>query len=102
MSKKKEDFVSDVIWIGAAGVAAYFVYTQIVGQATPLSIYPEYAYTATTSMAQTPQQVASTAKIPPTTLFAETQNQANAAILAQCAGSYPACTPLFGDTQLGF
>jgi hypothetical protein len=89
------------LWIGGAAAIGYVIY-QSLPQATPLSIYPEYAYTAQTSMAANPKQVAATAAIPPESLFTATQNQAQSAILAQCAGSWPTCTPLMGDTQLGF
>jgi hypothetical protein len=70
-------------------------------QAAPLSIYPEFAYTAQTSMAHTPQQKAAAA-VAPIPLFQSIQQQEQAAILSQCAGSYPGCTILTADTQLGF
>ena len=91
---KKETWV----WLGLGVLAAYFVSTQtgVTSQATPLSIYPELAYTAQTSMAATPQQQA-----PTTTQYASTQQSAQAAILAQCAGA-SVCSPLLTDVQLGF
>jgi hypothetical protein len=67
--------------------------------AAPVSIYPEFAYTAQTSMAATPAQ--KTTAVQPTSLFTATQQQAAWALQTQCAGSYPGCTPLLGDTQLG-
>jgi hypothetical protein len=69
--------------------------------ATPLSIYPEFAYTQQTSMAATPAQKAPTA-VQPTGLFTAMQQQNAWAMATQCAGSYPACTPVLGDRQLGF
>jgi hypothetical protein len=70
--------------------------------ATPLSIYPEYGYLQqATSMAATPAQKASTV-VQPTGYFAAMQQQNVWAMQTQCAGSYPGCTPVLGDTQLGF
>ena len=100
MSRKAGFDTETLVWIGA-GIAGIYVLLQVIPQATPLSIYPEFAYTAQTTMAQTPKQIASTAAIPATSLFSTTQGQANMAILAQCAGSYPYCTQLMSDTQLG-
>lgn len=79
---------------------AYLV-SKSTAQAAPLSIYPEYAYTAKTSMAKTPQQKAAAAATP-IPLYQSIQQQEQAAILSQCAGSYPACTIITADTQLGF
>jgi hypothetical protein len=106
------------LWLaGGAAVVAYFAYQQSQANAgasaagtpfysttpTPLSIYPEFAYTATTSMASTPGQQASTAKIPqPISYWSSVQEQEQAALLTQCAGAFPGCTPMMGDTQLGF
>lgn len=90
------------IWLAAAGAAVYVLYQQgylSTAPAAPLSIYPEYGYTATTSMAATPAQQASTV-IPSTSLFTTTQGQATSALLTQCAGSWPSCTPMMGDTSL--
>lgn len=95
-----------LLWIAGGAALLYFLSKQtgvlsaITTTATPYSIYPEYAYTATTSMAKTPTQQASTV-IQPTTLYSNVQQQAASAIQAQCVGSYPACTPMLGDTQLG-
>jgi len=69
--------------------------------ATPLSIYPEYGYTAQTSMAANPRQKAPAAVIIPSPMYSAVQSQEQAAILSQCAGSYPGCSVLMPDTQLG-
>jgi hypothetical protein len=87
-----------LLGIGGA-VAAYFASKP---KPAPLSIYPEFAYTAQTSMAMTPKQRAAAARVIPTPLFSTVQQEEQAAILSQCAGSYPPCTPLAADTQLGF
>lgn len=89
-----------LLWIGGAAAVIYLL-TQQTAAATPLSIYPSLAWTATTSMAKTPAQQASTV-VPASSLFSSTQTQATNALLQQCSGSYPSCTPLLGDTQLGF
>jgi hypothetical protein len=104
-----------LVWLvaGAAAIGLYF-YAQSQGTAagtaasgptaTPLSIYPEYSYLAqptTSSMASTPQQQA-TAQVIPIPQWVAVQGQEQAQILGQCAGSYPGCTVLVGDTQLGF
>lgn len=68
---------------------------------TPLSIYPEYGYTAQTSMAATPAQKAPVA-VTPTSYFTSVQQQEMSALLTQCAGAYPGCSAMLGDTQLGF
>lgn len=89
--------------IGGGAAIAVYLYTQSGGTPAPLSIYPEYAYTAQTSMAASPSQHATTkAPVVPTALFAATQAQEQSALYSQCAGSYPGCTPLLSDTQLGF
>lgn len=94
-----------LIWIAGAGALLYFLSQQqtaaapVSTTATPYSIYPSMAYTAT-SMATNPAQKASTI-IPASTLYTSTQQQAVNALTSQCAGSYPACTPMLGDTQLG-
>lgn len=93
-----------VLIIGAAALAYYLYHQQTTVQAAPLSIYPSLAWTAqpaTTSMASSGTQKASTV-VAPESLYTSAQNQAQAAIAAQCVGSYPACTPLTSDTQLGF
>lgn len=90
-----------VLLIGGA-TAVYYLYSQgSIATPAPLSIYPEYAYTAQTSMAATPQQQASAATLPPAPLFESVQKQEQGAVLAQCAGG-TVCSPLMGDTQLGF
>lgn len=89
-----------MILLAAAAVAVYLL-SQQTAAAAPLSIYPEYAYTATPTMATTAQQKAATV-IPPSSLYTTTQTQAQSAIYSQCAGAYPGCTPLMGDTQLGY
>ena len=103
--KKKDAWV----WIGIAGVAAvaYYAYSQgllpVPATATPLSIYPELAYTAlpaTTSMAATGHQQAPAAIVPATPYFTSVQAEQQNAILAQCIGAN-ICSPLTGDTQLG-
>lgn len=89
----------------AAGVAlvAYLKSTSSAQTAAaPLSIYPSLAWTNVTSMAATPGQKATTAPVPPTGLFTSVQQQEQSAVLSQCAGSYPSCTPMTADTQLGF
>ena len=115
MARMSQSKIDTMIWLGmgAAAIAAWY-YAQSQGilpatgttgpAASPLAIYPEYAYTAqpvTTSMASSPAQKA-TASIMPTPLFQAVQAQEQAAVLGQCAGSYPGCTVLTGDTQLGF
>lgn len=104
------------IWIaGGLAAAAYFISQQQTTagasaagtpfystRATPLSIYPEFGYTSQTSMAATPAQKASTAVITPISYYTSVQNQEQAALLSQCVGGYPGCTPMLGDTQLGF
>lgn len=92
-------------YVGLAG-AAYLLY-QKSGLAaattpTPYSIYPEFAYTAQTTMAATPGQQAPAAVVPPTGQFTSVQQQEQAALMSQCAGSWPGCTNLLADTQLGF
>jgi hypothetical protein len=106
----------DWLWLlaGAAAIGAFYwaqsqgilpaAGTPITGTPTPLSIYPEFAYTAQTSMAATPAQQTATGQVPvqPIPQFAAVQGMEQAAVLGQCAGSYPGCTVLTGDTQLGF
>lgn len=92
------------LWIAAGAAVALYLYSrsqQAATTPTPYSIYPEFAYTARTSMASTPQQKAAAAVVP-TGQFTAVQAQQQAAILAQCAGSWPGCTVVSGDTQLGF
>ena len=91
--------------LGAAAVGVYY-YLKSSGSlpaamtpATPLSIYPEYA--GQTSMAASPNQQAPAAVIIPTPGYTAVQGQEQAAVLTQCAGSYPGCTILMSDTQLG-
>lgn len=99
------------MWIGLAGAAAvgYYAYSQgllqniLPAPATPLSIYPELAYTAlpaTTSMSATAKQQAPAAVVPASPLYVSVQGSEQSAILAQCVGSN-VCSPLAGDTQLG-
>lgn len=105
------------VWIGVGAVAAYALYQQSQSGAgakaagtpfysttpTPYAVYPEYAYTAQTSMASTPGQKATTAVVPASeSTWVSVQQQEQAALLTQCAGTYPGCTPMLGDTQLGF
>lgn len=93
--------------LGAAAVALYYWNHQSSGviqvptAATPLSIYPEYAHVAETSMAATPHQKAPAATITPVPLYTAVQSQEQGAVLGQCVGSYPGCTVLMSDTQLG-
>lgn len=101
------------LWIGA-GLAGFVALnwaqsqgmlptTPAAAPATPLSIYPELAYTATpatTSMATTGVQQAPAAVVPPTPLFTSVQGAETSAVLSQCVGSN-VCSPLVGDTQLG-
>ena len=95
------------MWAGIAAGAAVLVYMNQSGilpapaTATPLSVYPEFGYTAqaTTTMAATPQQQ-TTAPLPPTPQFTSVQAAQQNAILAQCV-SANVCSPLTGDTQLG-
>lgn len=96
-----------LLYLGLAG-AAYLIYQKsgiaAATTPTPYSIYPEFAYTAQTTMAATPAQQASTAKIPPQPIpsFTSVQQQEQAALMSQCAGSWPGCTNLLADTSLGF
>jgi hypothetical protein len=80
-----------LLLLGGAAVAIYFL-SQQAATPTPLSIYP--------SMAHTPIQKASTI-VPASSLFSSTQTQAQNALLFQCVGSFPGCTPLLSDWQLG-
>jgi hypothetical protein len=52
-------------------------------------------------MAKHPGQKAPAAVIPPTPLFTSVQQQEQAALMSQCAGSWPNCTNLLSDWQLG-
>jgi hypothetical protein len=88
----------------AGAAAVYYLYSQgMLSLATPapLSIYPEYAYTAQTSMAATNKQQAPAAVLPLSPLFDSVQQQEQSAVYAQCAGG-TVCSPVAGDTQLGF
>lgn len=88
------------LWLlGIGGVVAYFA-SKSSAQAAPLAIYPEYGYTAQTSMAATPKQKATQAMLPPTPLFASVQQQEQAALYTQCAGSN-VCSIVSPDTALG-
>ena len=90
--------------LGAAAVGVYYFMKSsgvIASAPAPLAIYPEYAYTAQTSMAASPAQKAPAATIIPSPLYSAVQSQEQAAILSQCVGSYPGCTVLMSDTQLG-
>jgi hypothetical protein len=104
MSHKK-DFTTWLL-VGAGAVAVYYVMKSAgiapaIITATPYSIYPEFAYTATTSMAASPVQKAPAATITPSPMYAAVQAQEQGAVLGQCVGSYPGCTILMSDTQLG-
>lgn len=94
-------------YLGIAGVAYLVAQKSGILAATtptPYSIYPEFAYTAQTTMAATPAQQAPAAKIPvqPISAYTSVQQQEQAALMSQCAGSWPGCTNLLADTQLGF
>ena len=96
---------SSWLWyLGLAG-AAYLLYQKSGIAAaitpTPYSIYPEFAYTAQTTMAATQSQQAPAAVVP-TTQYTSVQQQEQAALMSQCAGSWPGCTNLLADTQLVF
>ena len=100
MSHRKDS--TTWLLLGGAAVAYYVLKSSgVVTTATPLSIYPEYAYTAQTSMAASPAQKAPVATIIPSPMYSAVQAQEQAAILSQCAGSYPGCSVLMSDTQLG-
>ena len=93
--------------VGGVAVVAYLnqsgLFQSASAQATPLSVYPELAYTAvpaTTSMAATNAQQASAAVLPQTPLYSSVQLSEANAIYGQCVGAN-VCTPLSGDTQLG-
>lgn len=87
------------IWgLVAAGIAAVYYLQQSQPQATPLSVYPSMAWT---SMAATPRQQASTKTPQPISYWQSAQQAEESAIYAQCAGA-AVCSPLTGDTQLGF
>lgn len=92
---------STLLMLAGGAAVAYYLWNQTSAQAAPLSIYPEYAYTQTqtTSMATNAKQ-----KVPavPTGLYAVAQGANQTAMYTQCAGSYPGCTPMMSDTQLGF
>ena len=100
--------VKDSTWLwylGIAGVAYLVAQKSGILAAitpTPYSIYPEFAYTARTTMAATPSQQAPAAVIPPTGQYTSVQQQEQSALMSQCAGSWPGCTNLLADTQLGF
>lgn len=95
-----------LLWAAAAAAVYYYLQSKgtitVATQATPLSIYPEYAHTAQTSMAASPNQKAPAAPVIPNSYYTAVQAQEQAAILTQCIGSYPGCTILTADTQLGF
>lgn len=97
---------TDTLLLLAGGAALiYFLFKTgvITGatQAAPLSVYPSLAFTQITSMAKTPAQKASTAvPVAPISAYEAAQAQEQQALLAQCAGSYPGCSVLMGDTQL--
>jgi hypothetical protein len=104
MSHKKE--FPTWILLGAGAVAVYYALKSsgvvpALSTPTPYSIYPEFSYTATTSMAASPAQKAPAAVITPTPLFQAVQSQEQGAVLGQCVGSYPGCTIMMSDTQLG-
>ena len=94
--------------LGAVAIALYYwnqssnvIQISTTSAPTPLSIYPEYAHVAHTSMAATPYQKAPAAAITPIPLYTAVQSQEQGAVLGQCVGSYPGCTVLMSDTQLG-
>lgn len=90
------------VLLGAGVALIGYLKSQPAATPAPLSIYPSLAWTAVTTMAATPAQKATTATAPvPTGYFTSVQQQEQAAVTSQCAGSYPVCTPLAGDTQLG-
>ena len=90
---------SSWLWLlGIGGAVAALVYLK--PKPAPLSIYPEFGYTAQSSMAMTPKQKAAAARVIPIPLFSAVQQEERAAILSQCAGSYPACTLITPDTEL--
>ena len=92
-----------LLWIAGAAAVLYFVSQQtggLVTAATPYSIYPSLARTQQTSMAVSPTQRASTV-MAPSGLYSATQAAEQNAMYAQCAGAYPACSAMVGDTQLG-
>jgi hypothetical protein len=81
-----------------AGAAAglYFLWKNLP-VAAPLAIYPEYGYTAGPPPPADPKNPPPA----PQSLYTSVQGANQAAIYAQCAGSYPGCTPTMADTQLG-
>jgi hypothetical protein len=96
---------------GAAALAYYLYSSQTPPQypgipiysttPTPLGIYPSLSWLQQTAMAATPNQRASTAEVLPQSLFTATQMANRNSLLSQCAGSWPTCTPMAGDTFLG-
>ena len=109
---------SSILWLVGGAALFYYLYTQSGAAAsgasaagtpfysttpTPYSIYPEYGYTAQTSMATTAGQQAPAAVMPaPTTYFTSVQQQEQQALLSQAAGAFPGATAMMGDFQLGF
>ena len=83
---------NDWTWIYLGAAAAVALYMASRPQAAPLSIYP--------SMAASSTQKAPAAAVQPMGLFSSIQQQEQTAILSQCVGSYPYCTPLMPDTSL--
>ena len=83
-----------LFWIAGAAALVYWLSRhRATGAATPLSVYP--------SMAATAAQQAPAAVIPPSSTYSAAQAQEQSALFAQCVGTYPVCTPMAGDTQLG-
>lgn len=89
-------FDTNTLWLIAGVAAAYFLWKSLPA-AAPLSIYPEFAYTA-----QTPPADPNKPPPVPMGLYSSVQGANQAAIYAQCAGAYPGCTVMMSDTQLGF
>ena len=87
------------IWILLAG-AAVAAYEATKQTPTPLAVYPELGYTQQTSMAVQPGQKAPAAVVP-ISQWESVQQAEQTAVLNQCAGSYPGCSILSSDTQLG-
>ena len=78
---------SSWLWILGLGAVVYFAQKSgiipALAQPTPYSIYPEFAYTAQTSMAATGKQKAPAAIIPPTTAYTSVQQQEKSALMSQ-------------------
>jgi hypothetical protein len=96
--------LTTLMFLAGGAALVYYLYQQ-QPQAAPLAIYPSLGWTVakptTSSMAKSSTQKASTV-IAPLSLYSSAQQQNQSAMLSQCVGAYPGCTPLTGDTQLGF